>query len=384
MINERDIIELLSDLVKINSVNPWLVKGGAGEAQIGKYIADWLEPLGLDVRLDAVEDGRKNLVARLKGTGGGKSLCLYAHLDTVGFSLWKDQALSPVVKGDRLYGLGSADDKGHCAIAMLVLKSLLEGNVHLRGDVWMALPIDEEGTSSGTMYFVNHYKPDTAIVLEPFGLGSISVTHQGFGWLDIVVRGKAAHGSAPDTGIDAIVHMAEVITRLQRLDNVQFAPSPHPLNDKTVFHTSTIVGGTDYATYPGSCVLGIEIGTQPGETIQDRAAEIEAIFEQVKTIYPKFEAEVQVKLARDPFNTQGSEDLWEVLSAEIERITGEPVKASGENAWGDAALFQEAGIPTLSIGAYGENIHAPDEWVSLSDLGKLGKLLEATIIRFCA
>ena len=384
MIKEQKIIDLTSDLIKINSVNPWLVKDGAGEAQLGSYIAEWLEPLGLDVWLEEVEDGRKNLIARLNGTGGGKSLCLYAHLDTVGFSLWKDRALTPVVKGDRLYGLGSGDDKGHCAIAMLVLKSLVEEKVNLSGDVWMILPIDEEGTSSGSMHFVKNYKPDAAIILEPFGLGSISITHQGFGWLDIIVNGKAAHGSAPEVGVDAIVHMAEVITRLNRLDQEKYAKTPHPLNDKTVFHTGTIVGGTDYATYPGSCVLGIEIGTQPGETIQDRIDEIEAIFSEVKSIYPKFEAQINVKIARDPFNTQGSEALWDILSVEIEKVIGKPVKASGENAWGDAALFQDAGIPTLSIGAYGENFHAPDEWVSISDLVKLGKILEATTKRFCA
>lgn len=380
----NEVIRLTSEMIGIDSTNPWLIPGGAGEAEIASFIANWLNHLGIEPKLEEVEDGRSNLIARLPGSGGGKSLCLYAHLDTVGCDLWKDRAFSPRLEDDRLYGLGAADDKGHCAIALLTFKSLLEHGYPLRGDLWLALLVDEEGTSRGTMHFVEHHRPDATIVLEPFGLGNIVITHQGFGWLDIVVKGRAAHGCAPEKGIDAIVHMAEVITRLHRLDREVFALAPHPFNDKTVFHTSLVSGGTDYATYPAECTLGIEIGTQPGETIANRLAEIENIFRQVKGLYPDFQGEVRVKLARDPFEARGHEDLWAILSDEVERVSGSPAKAVGENAWGDAALFQQAGIPTLMLGAYGENFHAPDEWVSLPELVQLGEILEATIRRFCA
>jgi len=384
MATRQELISLISDMVRINSVNPWLVKGGAGEAVIGEYIAGWLKPYGAVVQLDEVEPGRKNLVARLPGSGGGKSLCLYAHIDTVGCEIWKERAFSPRMDGDRLYGLGAADDKGHCAAAMLALKSLVERRAPLRGDLWLALLVDEEGASSGAFHFAEHYRPDAMLVLEPFGLGGINITHQGFGWLDIVVHGRAAHGSAPESGIDAILHMAEVITRLGKLDREVYAPSPHPLNGKIVFHTGTIAGGTDYATYPDHCALGIEIGTQPGERIDARVKEIEAIFEDVKRSFPDFRGEVNVRLAREPFEARGHEQLWEILAAEIEKATGQPVVAAGENAWGDAQILQDAGIPTLMIGAQGKNLHAPDEWVSIEELEKLELILEKTIERFCA
>lgn len=380
----KDVIALVSELVKIDSANPWLVPGSPGEANVAAYLANWLKPLGVEVRLEEVEPGRPNLIAILHGTGNGKNLCLNAHLDTVGYALWRDQALKPQINDDILTGLGSADDKGHCAAALLVMKSLVESGVHLRGDLMVALVIDEEGTSSGSMDFVKHYHPDGAIVLEALGPGDITITHQGFGWLDIIVEGRAAHGSAPNMGIDAITHMAEVITRLQRLDREKFAPNPHPLNDKTVFHNGTISGGTDYATYPGRCVLGIEIGTQPGETIENRVAEIEAIFADVKQVNPDFNGRVDVKLARDPFEARGHEAIWKIVASEMEHELGKPVKAVGENAWGDAALFQDAGIPTLMFGAPGDNLHAPNEWVSLSGLVKLVNLLEASARRFCA
>lgn len=383
MVNEQDVIALVSELVKIDSSNPWLIEGAAGEREVAHYIARWLAPLGVEVSLEDVEPGRPNVVARWRGTGGGASLCIYAHSDTVGYGLWADRALQPRVEGDLLYGIGACDDKGHVAAALLTLKALVESGRRLRGDVWLAFPVDEEGASSGTMHFVRHYQPNAAIVLEPFGLGSITITHQGFGWLDIMVYGTAAHGSAPETGVDAILHMAEVITRLHRLDREKFTPAAHPLNGKTVFHTSTIHGGTDYATYPDRCVLGIEIGTQPGETIADRIAEIEAIFAEVRAVHPTFRGEVRINIARDPFEAAGYERLWTIVARHTEALAGVPVQAVGLNAWGDAALFQAAGIPTLMFGAQGANLHAPDEWVSLSDLAKLVTILEASAVDFC-
>lgn len=383
MVKRNEVIKLVSELVRIDSVNPWLVKGGAGEAQVANFIAKWLETLGVEVRLEEVEAGRSNLLARWPGSGGGESLCFYAHLDTVGYALWRERALDPRVEGDRLYGLGSADDKGHCAAAMLAMKSLITRGIHLRGDLWLALLIDEEGASSGAFHFVESHKPDAMLVLEPFGLGRINITHQGFGWLDIIVNGRAAHGSAPEVGVDAILHMAEVITRLGKLDRETFATSPHPLNGKTVFHTSLINGGTDYATYPDRCVLGIEIGTQPGESIQNRVDEIKAIFAEVKQSYPDFKGEVEVKLARDPFIARGHQRLWDILKPEMENELGKPVEAAGENAWGDAQIIQDASIPTLMIGASGDHFHAPEEWVSISELVKLVRIIESTAEKFC-
>ncbi len=379
----EEVTRLISELVKIDSSNPWLIPGSAGENEVADYIARWLEPLGIEVWQDDVEGGRKNLIAVRRGSGGGRSLVLNAHLDTVGYENWKDQALTPRIEGDRMYGLGSADDKGHCAAAMLTMKALVEGRAPLRGDLWLALVIDEEGTSSGSMDFCRRYHPNGAIVMEASGLNNICVTHQGFGWLDVIVHGRPAHGCAPEVGIDAIHHMAEVITRLHRLDVEKYAPTAHPLNGRTVFHTGTIHGGTDYATYPGQCVLGIEIGTQPGETIADRVAEIEDIFRQVQEVYPDFRGEVKITLDRNPFESQRSEDLWRFLSAQVERVTGKPARAVGENSWGDAALFQEAGIPTLELGAAGANFHAPQEWVCLPDVVRLVDILEATARQFC-
>lgn len=380
-----EVTSLLSSLVRIDSVTPWLIPGGAGEMEVARFIAHWLEPLGVDVAIEEPEPGRANLIARWRGTGGGRTLCLNAHTDTVGYAAWPKAALVPRIEGDLMLGLGAADDKGHCAAALLALKSAVQSGRRMRGDLMIALVADEEGASIGTEHLVKHHHSeiDGALVLEANGLNNVLVTHQGFGWIDIVVHGTAAHGSAPDKGVDAIVHMAEVVRRLHELDRKAFQPHPHPMNGRTVFHTGTIVGGTDYATYPDRCVLGIEIGSQPGETLANRVREIEQIFAEVAATEPGFRAEVNVRIDRNPFEASGHEALWEALSGAITDVTGSAAKQMGDNAWMDAALMQEGGIPTLVTGASGGNFHARDEWVSLSELAQLVDVLRETAISYC-
>ena len=272
MITQGAAAKLLEDMVRIESVTPWLIPDGSGERPVAEAMAAWLSDLAVQVTFDEIEPGRVNLIARLPGSGGGPTLCVNAHLDTVGYANWADRALSPWIEGDRMYGLGVADDKSGCVAALLAMRSLVESNTRLRGDLLVTLVADEEGISIGTEDAIKRYPMDAAIVMEPDELPRGIVEHQGFGWIDVIVHGKPAHGSAPDDGIDAIVHMAEVVQRLDRLDREIFRKNPDPLNGRTVFHTGTIKGGTDYATYPSRAVLGIEIGTQPGEHLSDRVA----------------------------------------------------------------------------------------------------------------
>jgi acetylornithine deacetylase/succinyl-diaminopimelate desuccinylase-like protein len=361
------VIELISDLVRIESVSPWLVEGGAGEPAVAAYMADWLADLPVEVVREEIAPGRVNLLATLKGTGGGPTLCINAHADTVGYAGWPDEALVPRLDGDKLYGLGAADDKVCCAAALLALRALATGDPG-RGDLVVACVADEEGVSLGTEHLVKTLRADAAVVLEADELPKVVVEHQGFGWLDIVFHGRAAHGSAPDAGVDAIVGLAEALSRLHRWDAQHFAAVPDKTNGRTVFHTGTVRGGTDYATYPSECTLGIEIGTQPGESIADRVAEINAILEETCRGLPGLTAEVVVKLDREPFLARGHEQLLGCFDRAAKVHLGGPLVPAGMNAWTDAALMQAAGIPTILLGPLGGNFHAPGEWVSIPEV----------------
>lgn len=379
-----EVVDLLDQLVRIESVTPWLIPTGSGERTIAEFMARWLDGLGLEITLDEVVDGRPNLLARLRGTGGGPTLCLNAHTDTVGFEGWADRALDPWVDGDRMYGIGAVDDKAGCVAALIAIRDLARSGLALRGDLLIALVIDEEGVSAGTEHLVAHHQMDAAIVIEPSALPAVVTEHQGFGWIDIIVHGKAAHGSSPEEGVDAIVHMAEVITGLHQLDEREWKANPSAMNGRTVFHTGTIRGGTDYATYPSSVSLGIEIGSQPGETLADRVADIEGIFAEVAERHPTFRGEVVVKLDRDPFVGAGYENLYAALDSAAEEVLGRPLVREGLNAWTDAALLQAAGVPTVLIGSLGENLHAPYEWADIPELLKLIDLLKSAIVTYLA
>ena len=377
---KEDAISLISDLVRIDSVTPWLVEGGAGEDEVVEYFRAWVADLPVEVEIQEIAPGRRNFLATLRGSGGGPVLCVNAHADTVGYAGWPDEALVPRLDGDRLYGLGAADDKGCCAIALLALRELTRRGAALRGDLVVACVADEEGISIGTEHLVATHRPDLAIVLEADALPKVVVEHQGFGWLDIEIGGRAAHGSAPDVGVDAIVGLAEVLTRLRRLDLEHFAQPPTPPNGKTVFHTGTIRGGTDYATYPSHAVVGIEIGTQPGETMADRVREIEAIIAEVAALMPGLTGEVKVRLDREPFLAAGHDALLESLNRAAMARWGHELEPVGLNAWTDAALMQAAGTPTVMFGPLGGNFHSPEEWVSIHEVLQCVDLLVDTVL----
>lgn len=381
---EAQVLDLLSSLIRIDSVTPWLIPGGAAEAGVQQFMADWMADLpGVEIWTEEVAPGRPNLFAKLPGTGGGPTLMLNSHADTVGYANWRERALIPERRGDNLIGLGAADDKSSCAIGMLALRSLVERGVRLKGDLVVATTVDEEGASIGTIHMLERHRPDAILVLEPESLDEIIVEHQGFGWIDIIVHGRPAHGSDPDQGIDAIVHMGEVLAGLAALDATGFGHGEGGLSGRTVFHTGTIRGGTDYATYPNACVLGIEIGTQPGEHLSDRVAEIEAIFAQVKARHPEFRGEVNVQINREPFMPTGYEQLFDAIVAAAEPVLGHAPRAAGLNAWGDSGLCGEAGIPTLCYGVLGGNYHSPDEWVSIPELVAAVEIVEGAIERYC-
>ncbi len=227
-ITEDQVASLLADLVRIESVTPWLIPDGSGERAVADAMAGWLADLPVEVALDEVEPGRINMVARLRGIGGGPTLCLNAHADTVGYANWADRALEPVIEGDRMIGLGAADDKSGCVAGLTAMRAIAESGVRLKGDLMLACVADEEGVSIGTEDLLRRHSMDAVLILEPDELPRGIVEHQGFGWIDVIVHGKASHGSAPEAGIDAIVHMAEVVRRLDRLDREVFAPNADP------------------------------------------------------------------------------------------------------------------------------------------------------------
>lgn len=375
-----DIVDLTSDLIAIDSTNPDLVPGGAGEGDIAAFVAGWLREAGLNVTVHDLEGNRANVVGIVPGSGGGQSLMLNAHTDVVGAGGMADP-WAPRRDGNRLHGRGSYDMKASLAIIMLVAREAMSWN--LRGDLLVTAVADEEYASIGTQDIVRHYRADAAIVTEPTGL-ELTVAHKGFVWVEVETSGVAAHGSRPDVGVDAIAMMGPVLTALARLDRELRSGPAHALLGTGSVHASLIDGGQELSSYPHRCVLGIERRTVPGETQEQVEAEIATILEEAASHDPSFRAVQRTLLVRDPFSVDVDEPIVQLASRELERVRGDAPPISGVFGWMDSALLSAAGVPTVIIGPDGDGAHADEEWVDLSSALTVADALSGIVRAFCA
>ena len=246
-------------LVRIPSVNPLLEAGGPGEAAAARRAAEWLEAWGFDTELTEIAPGRLNVVARHRsgapGTGG-RTLLFNGHLDTVGVAGMVVPPFAADVRDGRLYGRGSCDMKGGVG-ALLSAAASLARTGHA-GTLIVALTADEEHASLGMQALVaDGIRADGAVVCEPTEL-AVMPAHKGFVWLRAVFRGRAAHGSRPEVGIDAVRHAALYVAALEGLAQKLASTPPHPLLGRPSFHVGTIQGGAAASVYPESCEVVLE------------------------------------------------------------------------------------------------------------------------------
>jgi acetylornithine deacetylase/succinyl-diaminopimelate desuccinylase-like protein len=302
----EELVALASRLVAIDSVNPDLVPGGAGEGEIARFIAGWLSERGLDVESTEVAPGRWNVVARARGSGGGRTLLLNGHMDTVGVA-GMDAPFDPRVENDRLYGRGAYDMKS--SLAAIMLAGARAQELDLRGDVVVTTVADEEVASIGATAVAASVEADAAIVAEPTEL-DLAVAHRGFGWLEVETVGRAAHGSRAELGIDAIVTAA--------------------------------------------------------------AERDEAV-----------RADVRVTFWRDPFAVDQDAEIVGAVRRAAAATGGEP-ELVGRPFWTDAAVFADAGIPTVLFGPVGTGAHATEEWVDLASVERCVEVYLGVAAELCA
>jgi acetylornithine deacetylase len=371
--------DLLARLVAIDSVNPALVPGGAGEAQIAAFVADWLAANGLEVSVDESLPGRPSVVGVARGTGGGASLMLNAHLDTVTVA-GMDRPHDPVVRDGRLYGRGAYDMKGGLAAIMVAGAAAARGG--LSGDVIVSAVADEEHASEGIQSVLRRWRADACIVAEPTQLCAC-VAHKGFVWAALETRGRAAHGSRPDLGVDAIVGMAPALAGVPTLQR-RLDARRHALLGSGSLHASLISGGQELSSYPERCVVEIERRTLPGETAADVEQELRELLALAQAADERLDTQLRVGLVREPFEVDPSAGIVTALRAAAVRTLGAQPELVGHHAWMDAAFISAAGIPTVVFGPAGAGAHATEEYVELASVQQVADVLIATAGQFCA
>ena len=337
-----ELEQLICDLVAIESVNPDLVPTGSGEGKIAAFVAEWLRNAGLEVTIVEPVRGRPSVVGVARGSGGGKSLMLNAHMDTVGAG-GMESPFTPVVRDGRMYGRGALDMKASLAAIMVAGRECKA--LALRGDVVVTAVADEEVASLGTVAVLKEFHADYGICAEPTGL-AICIAHKGFVWLEVETIGVAAHGSRADQGVDAIAEMGGVLTRIKDLNARLLAGPRHGLLGTGSVHASLIEGGQEMSTYPDRCVVKVERRTVPGESTDSVVAEIPG---------------AKLLLERPPSELPADHPLVEAIESLADH---KPL--IGVGYWMDMALMNAAGIPTVAFGTSGEGEHADVEWVDVA------------------
>jgi acetylornithine deacetylase len=376
-----DAVALTRELVRIDSRNPSLVPGGAGEGAVSEALAAILREWGFAVEMHDAAPGRPNVVARVGRSGGARSMMFNGHLDVVGTEGMTHDPWSAEVRDGRIYGRGSCDMKS--GVAAMCAAATRAADAGVDGEIVITAVVDEENESLGTRALIERgVRADAAIVTEPTRL-CIMPAHLGFVWIDVTTHGRAAHGSRWDLGVDAIRHAGLVLSALDDFDERELGARQHALLRRPSVHASLIDGGSGMSTYPDRCTMRIERRTIPGETPDQVEREIRALCDAVAARRANFRADVRVTFAQAPSDVSVSAPIVEALDAAL-RATGESVRVEGMTAWTDAALLNAAGIPAICFGPGDIGLaHAAEEYVPVDEIERATDVLVELATRWC-
>jgi len=380
VIPRGDAVALARALIKTDSRNPTLAPDSPGEGDCARTLASVLDDWGFDVRLLESVPNRPNVVASI-GPADAPALMLNGHLDVVSIEGMVHQPFDADVRGDRIYGRGSADMKG--GVAAMCAAAAIGATSNAERRILITAVVDEEYESLGMRALLaDGIRADAAIITEPTRL-AICPAHRGFAWIDVALTGRAAHGSRYDIGVDAITHAGLLLAELDRLEHTRDAGPRHPLLGRGSLHASKIQGGVGMSTYPESCNLAIERRMLPGESVEKALKEITDACGVVKARNPRFDARVALVTAQLPSDVPVDSPIVQRLRGALER-ENVPVKVEGLSAWTDAALLNEAGIPTICFGPGDIALaHSAEEFVELSQILTASRVLGELVREWC-
>jgi acetylornithine deacetylase len=375
-----DAVALARALIQIDSRNPTLSPDSPGEAGCAHALASVLDDWGLSVAVAEIAPGRSNVVARI-GPSDAPALMLNGHLDVVGVEGMIHDPFAAELRDNRVYGRGSADMKG--GLAAICAAAVSVPALNRNRQILITAVVDEEYESLGMRALLaSGIRADAAIITEPTRL-AICPAHRGFAWLDVSFRGRAAHGSRYDIGIDAITHAGLLLAELEALERTRESGPRHPLLGRGSLHASKIRGGVGMSTYPEACDLAIERRTLPGESADKAIREITDACNRVKVKHPAFDARVTLSTAQLPSDVSPDAPIVKRLRGALER-ENVPVRIEGLSAWTDAALLNEAGIPTICFGPGDIALaHAAEEFIPVDEIVVATRVLSRVVREWC-
>jgi acetylornithine deacetylase/succinyl-diaminopimelate desuccinylase family protein len=375
-----DVIGTLADLVRIRSTNP-AYDGGVPEAAVAAYIREFFAARGIAAEAQEVLPGRPNLLARLPGSEPGRRIVLEAHMDTAGVAGMAGDPFDPEIRDGRMYGRGSCDTKAGLAAMMHAMASVKADGIVPRCEVLLAAAIDEEFSFQGVLRLRDGLSADAAIVAEPTSLRLVSATK---GVLRFRVRttGKAAHSSKPHLGVNAVYHMARVVTALEE-HAALLDESTHPLLGPATFCTGIIQGGTQVNIVPEACLIEIDRRLIPGELPRQVWHEYRAFLQSLSQRIPGLRVEADLPMLEDlPLETASSQAAVAVASRVLGELGLDPAPA-GVPYGSDASKLSAVGIPSIVFGPGSiDQAHAAVEYVDCDQVRLAEQFFRRFILSF--
>lgn len=354
------VLALLADLVRINSVNP-SYEGGQSEAGVVNYLQEYFEHFSIETRQQEAFPGRPNLIARLPGRDSSRRLLFEAHTDTVSVSGMTIPPFEPAISEGRLYGRGSCDTKAGLAAMVHAATSLKSAGIVPPCEVWVVAAADEEFSFRGVSRLLEGLQATAAVVSEPTQM-RVAIASKGVLRWRIQCRGKAAHSSKPQTGINAITNMARVILALEE-DTARLRSIAHPLLGNATLNIGVIEGGRQVNIVPDLCTIELDRRLLPGESIRE-------VLEHYRSILdPGLDAHFETPMLEDEaLETSPETDLVR-CALRVARELGVNPTPLGVPFGTDASKFSRAGIPSIICGPGSIDLaHGPIEYVEISQV----------------
>ncbi|MFQ5915930.1 MAG: M20 family metallopeptidase [Nitrospinota bacterium] len=380
-IEPDEALDLLLALINAPSAAP-----DFPEEDCAHVVARKLRWDGVAVTVTEVELRRPNVLAQL-GNGGGSSLLLSAHLDTVGAgerSAWSSDPFRARVLNGRVFGRGASDDKGGVAAITLAFLALQRAGGLPCGRLLLTAVMGEESGNLGTRHFLSRAPHlDAAIVAEWSGAADVAIGYRGALWVEVRTAGRAAHGARPQKGVNAIDLMTEQVLPAVKALPWSYEPQtlfsvPHP-----TVNVGRIEGGERVNVVADWCSAVVDIRLVPGLSCGEASLLLQKALEELQRNWEGATASFRILLSNEPFLLGGSERILGVLSSSIQDVTGRSPQWIGKAGFSDAnVLVGEAGIPTVTFGPGNSSGHDPDEFIELDEVVRAAKVIALTALRF--
>jgi succinyl-diaminopimelate desuccinylase len=354
--------EMLKQLIRAESTPQ------KGELAAAEIISAGFRRSGIDSRIDTWDQTRANIIAQVKSSGKKDALLFACHLDVVGpgEAKWERPPFEAVESNGKIYGRGSADMKGGIAAAVTAVRQIVDSGTNLQGDIVFVAAAGEETDSCGAKRFISDSgrMPEFVGVVIPEPTDFAIVTaHRGMLWLEVTTKGKAAHGSTPQLGVNAITSMRSV---LDELENYKIGARPHKLLGQCSMSVNTITGGKALNVVPDKCSIGIDIRTLPEQNHQDIITDLEKIFTKLKSKNPQFDAKVRIIRRVQALETDSGCDFVKDFCSAIG--TSETMAVGFTT---DGPHFASLGAPIVIFGPGKPHLcHKPNEYIEVSDVEK--------------